>query len=108
MKPEARNWMMKWAVMGRPKLLPIKMFATMPEEFVDSLNWFDVVSAHGEKGTTYEFDFSDSTVGTILRVQRWVGRQHRGEKRGSFFEVVDQIREWTYAELTRQGRDNRV
>jgi hypothetical protein len=109
MTPEARNWMMLWHAKGRSKLLPIKMFATMPEEFIEELDRWDVVSAFGEKGVTYHLDFVEQTNGVphhavtdlSLRTQKWIGHQCRGEEQGNFFKVMDQIRQWTYAELTR-------
>ena len=104
--------MMLWIVMGRPTTLPVKMFASLPlDAVIDSYDRTDDdMLSFKANGQRHAYTLTWPRYEGPYEALCWRHDQplQRGKEktcRGSFPEVMDAIRKWTYAELTRQGRD---
>lgn len=107
--------MMLWTVMGRPTTLPVKMFANLPLDAVlaadevaaDDFQHFKAYSRKVGVGRVYKYTLYWPRLEGDYRAIRWkltpTGQKYSTSCTGSFPEVMDAIRTWTYAELTEAG-----
>jgi hypothetical protein len=113
MTPEARNWMMRWTVMGRPTTLPLSMLATLPREAVmaqyddpalrleahDDRGAYEFLrfEAHGREGRHYKLEWPILEGGYDACIEEPTphGIDRRTySSRGSFETVTRDIRKW--------------